>query len=109
MKVIFFITGFLVLVSACNRSGGKVTIPDNPFFSEYTTPFGVPPFDKMKVEHYKPAFLKGMEEQKQEIEAILNQRSLPDFENTIVALDRSGGLLRKVSAVFGGLNSANTT
>lgn len=61
-----------------------------------------------KVEHYKEAFLKGMEEQKKEIDAIVNQRSVPDFDNTIAAFDQSGELLNKVSTVFSGLNSCNT-
>lgn len=81
----------------------------NPFLSEYTTQFGVPPFDLIRIEHYKPAFIQGMKEQKKEIDAIVNQRSMPDFENTIVVLDQCGSLLRNVSAVFGGQNSANTS
>ena len=101
--------GLIAVLNACNGSEKDATSSENPFFTEYSTPFGVPPFDKIKIEHYKPAFLKGMEEQKQEIETILNQRSTPDFENTIVALDRSGQLLKKVSSVFYGLNSAHTS
>lgn len=103
--------GIAVAVGACSPSAQKGgTAPGgNPFLSEYTTPFQVPPFDQIKIEHYKPAFLQGMEEQKQEIDAIINQRSVPDFENTIVALDQSGKLLRKVSSVFYGQNSANTS
>lgn len=80
----------------------------NPLLSEYTTPYQVPPFDQIKVEHYKPAFLKGMEEEMKEIEAIVNNPEAPNFENTIVALDQRGELYRKVRTVFGGLNSANT-
>ncbi len=90
---------------AQGEAGGRV----NPFFTEYTTPYGVPPFDKLTIADYREAYLKGMEEQKKEIEAIINQRSMPDFENTIVAMDQSGKLLSKVSIAFGGLNSANTT
>lgn len=101
--------GLIAVLNACNGSEKDATSSENPFFTEYSTPFGVPPFDKIKIEHYKPAFLKGMEEQKQEIETILNQRSTPDFENTIVALDRSGQLLKKVSSVFYELNSAHTS
>ena len=81
----------------------------NPFFTEYTTPFGVPPFDKIEVAHYKPAFEKGMEEQKKEIDAIVNNPEEPTFENTIVALDRSGELLTKVMYAFSGQSSVNTT
>ena len=73
--------------------------------TEYTTPYGVPPFEQIEVADYREAFLKGMEEQKREIDAIVRQRS----DNTIAALDRSGALLRRVSLVFGGQNSCNTT
>ncbi len=81
---------------------------DNPFFSEYRTPFEVPPFQDIKTEHFKPAFLKGMEEQKKEIEAITNNSEPPTFDNTIASLDRSGSLLKKVSRVFSALRGANT-
>ena len=93
------------LLSGC-ASGTKDNA--NPFFSEYTTPFQVPPFEDIKMEHYKPAFLQGMEEQAKEIDAIVNNQEPATFENTIVALDQSGKLLSKVSIVFSGLNSANT-
>ncbi len=108
MRKMWIAAGLAVLLGACSGQKADTAMKENPFFSEYTTPFGVPPFDRIKLEHYKPAYLKGMEEQKQEIEKIVNQRSVPDFENTIVALDQSGRLLSKVSTVFNGLNSANT-
>ena len=81
----------------------------NPFFAEYATPFGVPPFDKINLEHYKPALLKGMEEHKKEIDAIVNNKAKPNFENTIATLDKCGKLYREVRTVFSGLISANTT
>ena len=112
MKKIFLTAGLAAMLSACGGGGAQKSaevVGENPFLTEYTTPFGVPPFDKIKLEHYKPAFIQGMEEQAKEIDAIINQRSTPDFENTIAALDQSGKLLRKVSAVFYGLNSANTS
>ena len=88
--------------------GSALAKGDNPFFGKYSSPYGIPPFDKIKVEHYKPAFIKGMEEQKKEIETIVKNKKTATFENTIVALDRSGKLLNKVSSVFYGQNSANT-
>ena len=100
-----------VVLGACNSSK-KSDVADaapNPFFTEYTTPFGVPPFDKIEVAHYKPAFEKGMEEQKKEIDAIVNNPEEPTFENTIVAFDRSGELLTKVMYAFSGQSSVNTT
>lgn len=105
------VAGLAAMLGACSSPQKKMETAsnENPFMVEYTTPYGVPPFDLIKIEHYKPAFIQGIKEQAQEIEAICNQRSVPDFENTIVALDQSGKLLRKVSAVFYGLNSANTS
>jgi len=81
----------------------------NPFLSEYTTPFKVPPFDLIDYEHYIPAFKQGIEEQKKEIEAIVNNDKPANFENTILAFDKSGNLLTKVSVLFYSLNGANTT
>lgn len=110
MKKFVMAAGIAVALSACGSSEKKTdsTESNNPFFTEYTTPFGVPPFDQIKLEHYKPAYLKGMEEQAKEIEQIVNQTAEPDFENTIVAFDQSGALYRKVAIVFSGQNSVNT-
>jgi peptidyl-dipeptidase Dcp len=99
------IAGLAVLLGACG--GKKGNTDGNPFFAEYKTPFGVPPFEEIRLEHYKPAFLKGMEEQKKEIETIVTDTAPATFENTIAALDQSGSLLRRVRAVFGGLIGAN--
>lgn len=86
----------------------KSTFTSNPFFSSYNTPYDVPPFHLIKNEHYKPALVEGIKKQQQEIDAIVNQKSQPTFENTIVALENSGELLTKVSIVFNNMNSANT-
>ena len=110
MKKILMAASLAVVMGACGSSGkSDQAVSENPFFLEYTTPFGVPPFEDIQIEHFKPAFLRGMEEQIQEVDAIVNQRSVPDFDNTIAALDQSGKLLRKVSSVFYGQNSANTS
>ena len=104
--------GLAVILGACTSSkksdvAGSAT--PNPFYTEYTTPFGVPPFDIIEVSHYKPAMMKGIEEQKKEIEAIVSNQEPATFENTIVALDQSGSLLSKVMYAFGGQASVNTT
>lgn len=102
--------GIAVMLGVCtDASGQAVKVDANPFLTKYTTPFEVPPFDQIKLEHYKAAFLKGMEAQAKEVNAIVNLKTTPDFENTIAALDQSGKLLTKVSAVFYGQNSANTS
>jgi peptidyl-dipeptidase Dcp len=81
----------------------------NPFFREYDTPFGVPPFDLIENEHYIPAAKAGFSEQEAEIEAIVNNTEPPTFINTIEAFDRSGELLRKFGGVFYKLLSAETS
>ncbi len=81
-------------MTACN------SLDNNPFIKEWSTPYGIPPFAEIKTSHYLPAFKEGMRRQNEEINAIVADTATPDFSNTIVALDRSGSLLRKVSNVF---------
>lgn len=81
---------------------------ENPFFCEWKTPFGVPPFDKIKNQHFKPAMLRGMEEETAAVNAIINNGEAPTFDNTIKALQYTGELLDKVQSVFGAFISANT-
>ena len=80
----------------------------NPFFSEFDTPYGVPPFDKIKIEHYMPAFIEGIRQDSLEIEAIANNPEPPTFANTIEALENTGALLARVSGVFYNLQSSET-
>ncbi|RHJ85459.1 M3 family metallopeptidase [Parabacteroides sp. AM08-6] len=75
-------------------------ISDNPFFKVYTTPFGTPPFNEIRTEHYEPAFDKAIKLLNKEIRSIAKNQALPTFQNTIVALERSGQLLDKVSSAF---------
>ncbi|MDX9790854.1 MAG: M3 family metallopeptidase, partial [Candidatus Kapabacteria bacterium] len=81
---------------------------ENPFMKDYNTPFGVPPFDKIKLEHYMPAFKEGIKQHIDEVRAISGNSESPTFENTIIALERSGSLLDKVSSVFYNMMSSNT-
>ena len=97
-----------LMAAGCNQTGKNMNDTANPFFSEYTTPFQVPPFNEIKDEHYLPAFEKGIAMHKEEIEEIINNPEEPDFENTIAALDRSGEQLGKVQYVFNGVLSSNT-
>ena len=80
----------------------------NPFLTEYTTPFQVPPFEQIKNEHYLPAFEAGIAEQQAEIEAIINNAEPATFENTILPFDKSGQTLSRVSNVFFNLNECLT-
>ncbi|MBB1192595.1 peptidase M3 [Flavobacterium sp. SOK18b] len=80
----------------------------NPFFQAYNTPFNVPPFDKIKNEHFKPAILEGISKHQAEIDAIANNTQPATFDNTILAMENAGELLSNVNTVFSNLNSANT-
>ena len=108
MKKIVLLSVFgCLLVIACSYQSA-ISTTGNPFFAEYNTPFDVPPFEKIMEEHYMPAFLKGIEEQRKEIETVVNNNEPPPFENTIEAMENSGSLLTKVGNVFYNLTSAKT-
>ncbi len=95
--------------SACTTQKKESKEPMvNPFFTEYTTPFQVPPFDEIKLEHYMPALDSGIVLQEAEIAAIVDNTEEAAFENTILPYDLSGELIRKVMSVSGPLNSAIT-
>ena len=80
----------------------------NPLLENFTTPFETAPFSKIKNEHFKPAFLKAIENAKAEIDTIVNNKKVPTFENTIEALEFSGMQLERISSIFFNLNSAET-
>ena len=86
-----------------------MNLDNNPFLTDYPTLHGTVPFHLIKTEHFEPALRQGMERHNEEIAAIVNQPEAPDFANTIVALEKSGGLLNRVSTVFGNLLSAETS
>ncbi len=86
----------------------NVNLFSNPLLEPYNTPFGVPPFDKIKNEHFVPAMKFAMEKHKLEIDAIIKNNAAPNFDNTIVALEQSGELLNDIATVFYNLSSANT-
>ena len=86
----------------------NIASPVNPFFKNYSTPFQIPPFEEITMEHYKPGFEQGMQEHLDEINDITDNKDAATFENTIVALERTGETLDKVSDVFFNLLSSNT-
>lgn len=99
----------IILAASCMMCSCATKTETNPFFTDFQTEYGVPPFDKIKIEHYEPAFLKGIEEQNRLIENIVSNSEAPTFENTIVALDQSSPILDRVGAVFFNMTSAETT
>ena len=95
-----------IAIAACGC--GSSNKSDNPLFNEFTAPFGIAPFSEITIDHYREGMLRGMEEQKAEIEAIVNNSEAPTFENTIAALDQCGATLRKVRGTFSPLSSSNS-
>jgi peptidyl-dipeptidase Dcp len=81
---------------------------ENPFFKESTLPYQAPPFDKIEDSDYQPAIEEGMKQELADIEMIANNPDAPTFENTIVPMEKSGVLLRRVSPVFSGVAQSNT-
>ena len=94
----------LVLASCSQKQGS-----DNPLLQTWDTPFETAPFEKIKVEHYLPAFEAAMEEHNKEIQAIIDNAEAPTFDNTIAALDYAGETLSKVAGVFFNMMAANTS
>jgi peptidyl-dipeptidase Dcp len=95
----------LIIMTSCTNPG---RMADNPFYAPGTLPFEAPDFDVIKEEHFREAFEDGMEFQLEEIEEIASNPEEPTFENTIVAMERTGGLLNRTQRVFFNLTSAHT-
>src|SRR5690606_34809708 len=112
MKSPIFFAGSiaLIMLARCKHSTSpEMTIDkNNPLIREYDTPLGVPPFDKIKNKHYKPALEWAMSDHKREIDSIANIKDEPSFENTVAAMDAAGAALQRVSNVFYNLAQAHT-
>lgn len=106
------VAGMLALtLVACKKEEEKTNteMNENPLLVEqFNTPFGVPPFDLIKDEHFEPAILEAIKMHQAEIDAIANSNEAPTFENTILAMENSGGLLKRNARIFYNLTSANT-
>ncbi|MBQ0008004.1 MAG: M3 family metallopeptidase [bacterium] len=96
MKKLFLILAVAMTMFACSEKNER----ENPFFAEWDTPEGVPPFESILNSDYKPAFEEGFKQQNAEVDQIVNNSEEPTFENTLAALDGSGELLDKVCGVF---------
>jgi peptidyl-dipeptidase Dcp len=99
---------FVVCLSALPVAAQTQALAGNPLFQTWTTPFGVPPYDQIRSEHFLPGFQRAIEERRQEVVKIAESGAPATFANTIVALDAAGGLLDKVQGVFFSLTSAET-
>lgn len=106
-RITAFLTLFLVMALASCKSDKNVG--ENPFFAEWNTPYGVPPFDRMTPAHFLPALERGMSLHDAEIDAITSNNDAPTFENVILAYDDSGQMLAQTELIFGMLCAAENT
>lgn len=106
MKKLLIIT--LAACAAFSSCTQKKAV-ENPLLAEWNTPFGIPPFEQIKLEHYMPAYVEAMARHNAEIDSIVNNQQPATFENTIVAFDNSGLLLEKISSVFSGMSGIAST
>ena len=108
LKICVFILSILLMTYSCKQKEKAISFDaQNPFYSGFNTPYATPPFDLIKKEHFKPAILAGIERQAKEIDSIADNPKPATFENTIVALDESGRLLKRVDYVFEALYGAD--
>jgi peptidyl-dipeptidase Dcp len=107
-KLVFFLSIALLLLSCDNKQKTLNNLEQNPLLMEWKTPFGVPPFDKIKSTDYLLALREGIKEQDIEIDKIVKNKETPSFKNTIEALELSGATLNKVSSVYNAVKGANT-
>lgn len=103
MKSTFCTTALILLLTSCENKNGQ-----NPLIASFKTPYETPPFDKIQVTHYEPAFDWAIIEAQKDIQYIIDNTQLPDFNNTIEAIDKAGKQLNIISSVFFNLNSACT-
>lgn len=107
-KKLLTVCAMSALLTTMGSCDDKKQSASNPFFTEWATPYGIPPFDQIKNEHFMPAIEQGMQQHLEEIDVIVNNQEAPTFSNTIEAMDYSGRLLSKTLAVFFNLESAET-
>src|SRR5258707_7949633 len=96
------------LLNAAQITAVSAADPDNPLLKESTLPYHLPPFDQIKDEHFVPAMEAGMRDQLKEVDTVANNSEKPTFENTVVALERTGRSLDRAERTFSNLNSCNT-
>ncbi|HMK31239.1 MAG TPA: peptidyl-dipeptidase Dcp [Terriglobales bacterium] len=109
MNTLIVVTALVIALSALAVPASAAEFgPDNPFFASSSLPFHAPPFDRIKDEDYQPALDAGMAEQRKEVQAIAENPAPPTFDNTVLALEKSGQLLRRVRPIFFAVVGANT-
>ncbi len=113
MKKLFFIMSFATLLASCGNDMPVAQLPEidtnNPLLAEWDTPHATPPFDKISISDYEPAFETAIAVSRAEVDAIINNPAKPSFNNTILALEKQGELLDRISSIFFNLNECNTS
>ena len=113
MKKLFLIMSFATLLASCGNDMPVAQLPEidttNPLLAEWDTPHATPPFDKIKVSDYEPAFETAIAVSRAEVDAIVNNPAKPSFKNTILALEKQGELLDRISSVFFNMLQCNTS
>ena len=105
-RIVFLFTFFLCMMNLSCRNTRQSS--ENPLLEAWETPYGVPPFDRIRPEHFRPAFEEAMARHEAEIEAITANPEAPTFENTLLAYDEAGRLLEQTALLFGMLSAAET-
>ena len=108
-KVAIIMSALTLALAGCSQSDVPASLAGNPFVEEWNTPYGTPPFSKIELKHYEPAIDYAIEQNRKEIDAIVNNPEAPTFENTIVAMEQAGQLLGRVTGVFFVLNGSCTS
>lgn len=104
-KQMFMAIAALVLCAGCANEKKST----NPLLNEYTTPYGIPPFSEITIDNYREAMLKGLDEKRAEMKAIIENTDEPTFENTILAMENCGALLTKAQSAFGAISGTMST
>jgi len=104
-KLLFAVIAAGAIITSCSQQKSA----ENPLLAKWDTPFEIPPFEKIKIEHFMPAYVEAMTQHKAEIDSIVNNAEAPTFDNTIVAYDNSGELLDKISPVFSNISGTAST
>ena len=105
-KVTILMSALTMVLGGCAQTD---SLENNPLLQEWNTPYQTPPFSQIETKHYEPAIDYAIEQQRAEIDAIINNPEEPTFENTIVAMEQAGGLLSRISGVFFVLNNSDTS
>ena len=108
-KSTIIMSALTLALAGCAQTDVPEALKGNPFVEEWNTPYQTPPFSRIELKHYEPAFDYAIEQNRQEIDAIINNPEAPTFENTIVAMEQAGELLGRVSGVFFVLNGSCTS